>query len=224
MTDVQGIFLDFYGTVASGDRHAVESICGQVAADHGLAISAADLASRWGDHYFAAIEAVDGGPFRLLVDIERDTLVETLRPHVGPIDPDPYIERFNAYMVRPTLFEEVAEVFARLHLPVCIVSNADERELRAAIGHHGLPVQYVVTSEAARSYKPEPRIFEHALALTGWAPDRVLHVGDSLHSDIQGAHRAGLKAAWVNRADRIKDIGTESPDLTWTDLCPLLTL
>ena len=82
----------------------------------------------------------------------------------------------------------------------------------------------MVSSESARSYKPEPRIFEAALALTGWSADRVVHVGDSLHSDIGGAHAAGLKAAWVNRTCRISDIGTGQPDFTWNDLRPLVTL
>ena len=222
MTGLQGIFLDFYGTLASGDRHAVESICQSVIDDHGLGVRAFELASTWGDHYFRAIEGIDGGPFRLLVEIERDTLIDTLEPFLGRIDVSKYIDQFNAYLTRPSLFEESQEVLRTVRLPVCIVSNIDERELRAALNHHQLPVAHVVTSESARSYKPEPRIFQHALELTGWSADHVLHVGDSLHSDVGGAHRAGIKAAWVNRADRIKDIGTEKPDFAWQDLRPLL--
>lgn len=224
MTGLQGIFLDFYGTLASGDRHAVESICQSVIDDHGLGVRAFELASTWGDHYFRAIEGIDGGPFRLLVEIERDTLIDTLEPFLGRIDVSKYIDQFNAYLTRPSLFEESQEVLRTVRLPVCIVSNIDERELRAALDHHQLPVAHVVTSESARSYKPEPRIFQHALELTGWSADHVLHVGDSLHSDVGGAHRAGIKAAWVNRADRIKDIGTEKPDFAWHDLRPLLSM
>ena len=49
----------------------------------------------------------------------------------------------------------------------------------------------------------------------------IIHVGDSLHSDVAGAHKVGIRAAWVSRADRIGDIGTEKPDFTWPDLRPL---
>lgn len=222
MAGLQGVFLDFYGTLASGDRQAVESVCQSVIEDHHLGVSARELASTWGDHYFRAIEGIDGSPFRLLVEIERDTLIDTLSPLIGRVDVAKYIDQFNAYLTCPTLFEESEEVLRSLRLPVCIVSNIDDHELRAALDHHRLPVDHVVTSESARSYKPEPRIFRHALELTGWSADRVLHVGDSLHSDVAGAHRAGIRAAWVNRGDRIKDIGTETPDYAWHDLRPLL--
>lgn len=224
MQDFEGIFLDFYGTLAAGDRQAVEAACQAVVDDHGLHVSAAEIASQWGDYYFNAIESVDGKGFRTLLEIEHDTLVETLEPYAGRIDVTPYIEQLNDYLAKPPLYGEVRAVLNALTVPICIVSNADDRELRAALDHHQLVIDYVVTSESARSYKPEPGIFTHALELTGWSADWVLHVGDSLHSDVEGAHRAGLKAAWVNRADRIKDIGTDKPDFAWSDLKPLLEI
>jgi 2-haloacid dehalogenase/putative hydrolase of the HAD superfamily len=224
MKRFEGIFLDFYGTVAGGDRQAVHDVCRAVIDDYGLAADAGDLASRWGDQYFAVIEAMDGRQFRLLRAIEGETLIETVRPLGVEIDALPYVEQLNAYLACPTLYDEAHEVLAALRLPVCIVSNADEREIRLAIAHHGLDFGYLVTSESARSYKPEPGIFRAALELTGWPADRVLHVGDSLHSDVGGAHNAGLKAAWVRRSVRIKDIGTDQPEYTWDDLRPLLTI
>jgi FMN phosphatase YigB (HAD superfamily) len=60
--------------------------------------------------------------------------------------------------------------------------------------------------------------------VTGWRVDRVIHVGDSLHSDVGGARKLGIRTAWVNRAERITDIGTDVPDMTWTDLNPLTQL
>jgi len=224
MKDLAGVFLDFYGTLAAGDRQAVESACQAVIDDHGLNVSAAQLAAQWGDYYFDALSAADGNGFHLLVEIEHDTLVETLMPYAGRIDANPYIEQLNDYLCQPPLYQEVRKVLDALTIPVCVVSNADDRELHAALAHHQLTMDYVVSSESARSYKPEPGIFTHALELTGWSAGRVLHVGDSLYSDVGGAHRAGIRAAWVNRSDRIKDIGTEQPDLTWNDLEPLLEL
>lgn len=219
-----GVFVDFYGTLVGGDRQAVEDVCQAVIDDYGLPANAAEIASRWGDRYFAAIESLDGQGFRLLREIEHDTLVDTFAMAGARIDATPYIAQLNAYMAQPALFDEVHEVLDRIRLPVCIVSNADEREIRMAIAHHGLRVDHIVTSEFARSYKPEARIFQAALEMTGWSADRVLHVGDSLHSDIGGAHNAGIKAAWVSRSDPIRDIGTEQPDFTWHDLRPLLAI
>lgn len=218
---LEGVFLDFYGTVAAGDRQAVEAVCRQVLEDHGLNGCCSELARQWGLRYFAAIEA-GTDVFRRLIEIEHDTLVETCADLVKDFDARPYIERLNAYLAEPPLFPEVKEVLSRLKLPVCIVSNADEPEIRAAMRTHGLRFDYVVTSESARCYKPHPGIFQHALRITGWSPERVLHVGDSLHSDVGGAGPLGLRTAWLNRAERISDIGVAAPDYTWTDLRPLL--
>ena len=224
MRSLQGIFLDFYGTVAGGDRQAVESICQAIIDDHGLELSAADLACQWGHVYFAAVETVNSDGFRLLGEIERHTLVKTVMPLVGRIDPEPYVATLNQYLAQPPLFDEVREVFDGRTVPVCLVSNADERELRAAMAYHDLRFDFVVSSELARGYKPGPRIFEVALERTGWSADRVLHVGDSLYSDVGGAHRAGLGAAWVCRQNRISDIGTDRPDVVWSDLRPIISL
>ncbi|MBI4580549.1 MAG: HAD family hydrolase, partial [Planctomycetes bacterium] len=186
--------------------------------------AAGRLAVQWGHRYFAELDAADRSTFRTLKHIEAETLAETIRPFAGPLRVEKYIASFNEYLARPTLFEEVREVLARLRVPVCIVSNADDRELQAALSHHGLHFDWVVSSESARSYKPQPGIFAAALELTGWSPDRVIHVGDSLHSDVGGAHGVGLKAAWVNRSIRISDIGSKQPDFTWSDLRPLVEL
>jgi 2-haloalkanoic acid dehalogenase type II len=221
---LDGVFLDFYGTLAAGDLEAVEGVCRCVLEEHGLDGCCSELARQWGVRYFVAIEEDCTDCFRTLREIEHDTLIETCAGMVKDFDARPYIERLNAYLAKPSLFPEVKEVLAAMRLPVCIVSNADETEIRAAFEAHGLKFDYVVTSESARSYKPHPGIFRHALKLSGWAPQRVLHVGDSLHSDVGGASALGIRTAWVNRAQRISDIGTATPDYTWSDLRPLMRL
>jgi 2-haloacid dehalogenase/putative hydrolase of the HAD superfamily len=184
-------------------------------------MGAKELACQWGAKYFAAIEELNGHAFRTLADIERDTLIETIFPLTGRREVGSYIMRLHEYLIRPTLYKEVPDVLQRLSVPVCIVSNADERELHEACANLGLEFVYTVSSERARSYKPSPRIFEQALEITGWSAERVLHVGDSVHSDVEGAQGMGIKAAWVHRADRISDIGTAEADYTWQDLRPL---
>jgi len=57
----------------------------------------------------------------------------------------------------------------------------------------------VFTSEDARAYKPRREVFELALAVTGLKADEVIHIGDSLSSDVMGAGSLGMKAIWLNR-------------------------
>ncbi len=45
--------------------------------------------------------------------------------------------------------------------------------------------------------KPSPKPFQTALASLDVSPDRAVHVGDSLGTDIAGAHAAGIGSAWL---------------------------
>ncbi|MFC7391461.1 HAD family hydrolase [Scopulibacillus cellulosilyticus] len=46
--------------------------------------------------------------------------------------------------------------------------------------------------------KPDPALFEHALAETGLKKDEAIMVGDNLNTDIKGANSAGMKSIWIN--------------------------
>lgn len=49
--------------------------------------------------------------------------------------------------------------------------------------------------------KPAASIFLAACEQLQCAPSEVLHVGDDIDMDVVGAHRAGLRSCWINRAD-----------------------
>ena len=57
----------------------------------------------------------------------------------------------------------------------------------------------VVCSAAAGARKPDPRIFEVALAEAGCAPGEALHVGDTAEEDVAGAEGAGVRALLIDR-------------------------
>jgi len=221
---LDGLFLDMYGTLTGGDRAAVEATCAAVICDTGLTLTPGDLAVTWGERFFADLEQARGERFLTLRALEEQSLVRTLAALGHAVDPRGYVQRLVDYWCAPPLQPEVPAFLAACPVPICIVSNADKADLAAAIAHHGLGVAAAVTSEEAGAYKPAPAIFELALARTGWRRDRVLHVGDSLHSDVGGARAAGLRSVWVNRAHRIHDIGTDAPDYEVGDLLELLPL
>lgn len=59
--------------------------------------------------------------------------------------------------------------------------------------------QFVTISEEVGIAKPDPRIFEHSLALAKVTDRRqVLMVGDNLDSDILGGHNANLDTCWLH--------------------------
>ena len=60
-------------------------------------------------------------------------------------------------------------------------------------------VDGVVTSAEVGAPKPDPRIFERALAIAGARPSDALHVGDKVDNDVDGAAAAGVRAVLVQR-------------------------
>jgi putative hydrolase of the HAD superfamily len=60
----------------------------------------------------------------------------------------------------------------------------------------------VVTPETLNLRKPRPEVFHHAAALGGCQPGEMLHIGDSLETDVAGAQAAGCRAVWFNPGHR----------------------
>lgn len=224
MIELDGIFLDMYGTLTAGDRQAVESVCETIVRDTGIAFSAHELSITWGERFFHCLDFANGDQFMTLADLERKTLTDTMSALGAKVDPEPYVASLMHYWRNPPLQPDVKGFLAAIRFPICLVSNADREDAVAALSNNGITLDHVVTSEDARSYKPDREIFELALRDTGWRRERVIHVGDSLHSDVGGAIIAGIRSGWVNRAHRIHDIGTHTPDHEFADLMDLAAL
>ena len=95
-------------------------------------------------------------------------------------------------------------------MPVFIVSNIDTADILQAIAFHGLHPAGVFTSEDAKSYKPRKELFELALMKTGLKGNEVIHIGDSLSSDVKGATAAGIGTLWLNRFGKSVPDGVKS--------------
>jgi putative hydrolase of the HAD superfamily len=73
---------------------------------------------------------------------------------------------------------------------------------RVGIGPH---VDLVIDSSEEGVEKPDPRIFERALARASARVESTLHVGDLFHTDVVGARAAGLRAVLLDMADLYGD-------------------
>ena len=87
-------------------------------------------------------------------------------------------------------------------LRLVVLSNWDFslHEMLAKTGLDGL-VDGAVSSAEYGIAKPDPAIFEHALALAGVTAGEAWHVGDSADADVVGARAAGVEPIYVARDD-----------------------
>jgi 2-haloalkanoic acid dehalogenase type II len=224
MSGPRALLLDFYGTLVHEDTKVVEAICQEVSRN-APAASPAEVARTWWSAFGALTTASHGPGFRLQRDLARMSLTDTVRHHESASDPGLLLEAQFAYWQRPQIHPDTRNLLAAA-LPACVVSNIDRADLAAALAHHELGGHFthVVTSQDARAYKPRPEMFTTALGLLGLGAHEVIHVGDSLTSDVVGAARLGIPVAWVNRERRPAPGTGPRPTYEVTDLSELLAL
>lgn len=106
----------------------------------------------------------------------------------------------DEYKQRSYVIEGVREMLAawRRVAPLGVVSNYFIAGVpRVLLDHHDLlgSFAFVVDSAATGLRKPNPKIFELALAEGGIDdPDQVLMVGDNPIADVEGARSVGIRA------------------------------
>ncbi|WP_256984636.1 MULTISPECIES: HAD family hydrolase [Paenibacillus] len=109
-----------------------------------------------------------------------------------------------AHWRKPGIFADSIPFLHSLEIPIYLLSNIDTDDVKAAMKAHNIEVDGVITSEDVRSYKPRSEMFDEAINRYGLQRDKVIHIGDSLVSDVQGAQNAGIKAVWLNRKSKSK--------------------
>lgn len=62
--------------------------------------------------------------------------------------------------------------------------------------------QFTVFSQDFGMEKPDPLIFEVVLKEANCTKQQIIHIGDSLESDIAGANNADIQCVWLNREQK----------------------
>ena len=215
---IRAVTFDAFGTLIDTGRDVLIHVARAVCVDHRPSLAPEKLLETW-DRYFFGAEQEE---FQSLEDTTEDSLAKTMNDYGMEGETRPYIEMLQRMWQNAKAFPETPRVLARMDgLPRAVVSNADDAFLKELLRKNGLSFDHIVTSESVRAYKPRPRIFEVALARLGADPEHVVHVGDSLTADVEGASRLGMTTVWVNRSGIVRGASDPRPDHEIPDLNPL---
>ncbi len=115
---------------------------------------------------------------------------------------------------------EVPVVLQRLRAQfrLAIISNTDDDLIAGTVAAIGVPIDFVITAQQARAYKPDHQLFLHAHAVLGVTPDQTVHVGMGQVTDLKVCHELWICAVWINRIGE-----TLNPDWTPQAVLPNLT-
>jgi len=117
---------------------------------------------------------------------------------------DSLVERFyQQFLCHMSLEEEtqrLLDALGQAGIPFGIVTNGSYRQ-RNKVEVLGLDrlTSCIFISEVFGCKKPEAKIFLAAASCLAAPAGEVLFVGDNPYADIWGAHRAGMRTAWLHR-------------------------
>lgn len=143
--------------------------------------------------------------------------------HIGVSDADAV--RFASELLDPThggnyqkVFDDVVPALEQLKAQgkrMGIISNFSpncESLLRQlGLAHY---FDFFIVSGIIGIEKPDPRIFEAAIAAAGKPASELVYVGDSIHHDVEGANGVDMAAVLIDRADRFPDFASGTPSRT----------
>jgi putative hydrolase of the HAD superfamily len=199
-TSVQAVTFDVGGTLIQ-PWPSVGHVYAEVAAKHGVKeLSPASLNSNFATAWRARRNFNHTSEdWAALVDSTFAGMVETSTSQSF----FPAIYQRFAEVDAWRIYEDVLPAFDALAskgILLAVVSNWDER-LRPLLKQLRLEsyLETIVVSSEVAFTKPSPVIFELAAQKLGVPPDQILHVGDSVREDWEGARSAGFEALLVNR-------------------------
>ena len=206
---IKAFFVDFYGTIVHEDGEVIKKIT-KIICDTGKVEKSSDIGYYWWTDFQNMFMNSYGEKFETQRALEEKSLVHTLDHFHSNANAKELSEMMFAHWVKPPIFEDSKAFFEKSSLPIYIVSNIDTSDILQAVAYHDLHPSGIYTSEDAKSYKPRKELFELALNRTGLKENEVIHIGDSVSSDVKGASGVGIRALWLNRFGKNIPDGVES--------------
>ena len=214
---IKAIFVDFYGTLVEEDDKIVSSIVDNVVnKSNKKSINHNDVGQFWWKEFVSLCNIHNGKNFKLQKEIEYISLKSTALKFESEINVENELEKQFEYWKKPMIFSDSLFFLEKIQFPVVIVSNIDRNEIIEAMDYIKIGVKNVITSEDTLYYKPNENMFKIAMERNNLNANEIIHIGDSISSDILGANNVNIKSIWLNRSGKQNRINA-IPDLITRD-------
>ena len=234
MPRIEAVIFDMYETLVHNDHALWIRTFDEICEEQELPLKGQELWDRW-----RTIERGFRRERTNLDDPEKSPPFKTYEwawgnafrevfDELGKGDAKTVAKRSVVETGRREAFPETAEAMNRLQASgrfrLAVLSNSDNDALNPMLLALGLNFDAVLSSESARMYKPDPRIFRQILAVLCVEASSSLYVGDSQSDDVRGAKSVGMQTAWMNRNGTQLDPALPAPDYVVGNLLELLDI
>lgn len=194
------ITFDCYGTLVQWHdavRRAAASILERHLTGKASKESIASFAARLRE---IAMEHQQQSPFLEYETVLGASLNQALR-ETGHDATAADLETLLATLRRIEPHPDVPEALARLrqHYRIAVISNTSDELIADTITAIGTPIDFVITAQQARAYKPDHALFRHAYATIGVTKEETIHVAMGQFSDLKVCQELGIRCVWIDR-------------------------
>ena len=195
------VTFDCYGTLVQWHRalkEAARAVLSGHVAEGDVEDQAATLADRFRQ---VAMLQQQRPPFRDYKAVLHSSLEHGLAEagYTASVDDqDKLLSFLNTIEPHPEVPAVLDRLRARYRL--AIISNTDDDLIAGTVAAIGVPIDFVITAQQARAYKPDHQLFHHAHSAMGVTKEGTIHVGMGQFTDLKVCHELGIRSVWINRA------------------------
>jgi 2-haloacid dehalogenase len=212
---VGAVFFDLFGTLLS--LESLADACERIAPGRGE-----EIAAQW------RARQLEASWLRTVMDrwvdfdvVTREALLATLEA-LGIDAPGDVDEAADAFVSLPLRSEagEAVAALRRMGLRTGILTNASSETLARVAARPDLPMDDLLSVDAARRFKPHPSVYQLAVDATGLSRSRIGFVTAN-GWDAAGAGVFGLRVAWLrpNPKATLSAVGAPEPIVAaWAEI------
>jgi HAD superfamily hydrolase (TIGR01549 family) len=217
---VQAVLFDFDGTLRHS-RPSYTQVFVEIAASLGVPESSEGRirSQRWLHFYWAQSpemladrDSYENQPDRFWTNHARYWLLaygcpREMAAELAPVIYQRLAEEFKPQdWVAPDVTETL-DCLLEAGYRLAVVSNRNQpcQEDLARLGLADY-LEFSLTSGEVNSWKPDTKIFEHALQRLDLQPENALHVGDNYYADVVGAWSTGIQPVLIDPEDIFPDV------------------
>lgn len=198
MKKIKAIFLDYTGTITEENCPAVQEVVIRCY-KNSIVKSPGEMLTYWWTN-LKRMEEESYGEQYVTEDELVDTLLKQCREEIELKDNlNELHQLFQNFWMYSPVYEDAKEFFKNCKLPIYIVTNNGAEYVQECMRVNNLHPAGIICGDMVRAYKPHKELFQKALEISGCSGTEVLHIGDSLSSDVKGALSAGITPIYLNR-------------------------
>ena len=206
MAEIKAVIFDMYQTLVQDPSGQWQVSFKSIVEEQGLEITPQQLWEQWhhSEEQFRLRRTDPTLPFQTYFDAWASGFRLAFKNMGVPGDAERATNRFFADLSMREPFPETSQAVRELQSTyrTAVLSNADDGFLLPNLKLLDVDFEIVLSSEMARSYKPQPELFLEMLSRLELPPEQTVYVGDRHYEDVHGASGVGISAVWVDRGDR----------------------